>query len=153
MEMAYTRRLFRSADDKVISGVAGGMAEYFQIDPVFVRLGWFASVFVTGGISILAYVVMIFIVPKGRYEPAETSGQSEPEISQAGSDTVKPESGMNGRKERRRYILGICLVLAGIGLLLYNLDIFDFLDWGILTAISVIGVGAAIIYASARRRR
>ena len=148
--MAYTRRLYKSPDDRVISGIAGGMAEYFHIDPVFVRIGWFVSVFITGGISLLAYLVMIFIVPKGRYQP---SGQSEPEVSPISSDTVELEPDMNDRKERRRYILGICLVVAGIGLLIYNLDIFDFVDWGILAAISVIGVGAAIIYASVRQRR
>ena len=148
--MAYTRRLYRSANDKVISGIAGGMAEYFHIDPVFVRLGWFASVFITGGISLLAYLVMIFIVPKGRYEP---SGQSEPEDSQTGSYTAQPESDTSVGNKRRPYIWGISLVVFGIGLLIYNLGLFDFIDWGILVAISVIGVGAVIIYTSARQRR
>ena len=82
--MAYSRRLYKSSGDKMISGVSGGMADYFEIDPVFVRLGWVVSVFLTGGISILLYIVMAIVVPKGDH------GTS------ANSDVVNEESGQAG---------------------------------------------------------
>jgi phage shock protein PspC (stress-responsive transcriptional regulator) len=62
------RRLYRSANDRIISGVAGGVAEYFEVDPVLVRILWFISVPVTGGLTFLAYIVMMIAVP---VEPEE----------------------------------------------------------------------------------
>jgi phage shock protein C len=56
------RRLYRSRNDRILAGVAGGMAEYFGIDPTVVRLLWLLSIFF-GGFSILVYIVLAFIVP------------------------------------------------------------------------------------------
>lgn len=62
------KRLYRSADDRIIAGVAGGVAEYFDVDPVIVRIIWFFSVILTAGTTFLAYIVMIIVVP---LEPEE----------------------------------------------------------------------------------
>ena len=43
-----TKRLYRSKEDKVIGGVCGGLAEYFNIDPVWVRLAAVLLVFFKG---------------------------------------------------------------------------------------------------------
>ena len=67
------RRLYRTSDDRMIAGVAGGVAAYFDVDPIIVRILWFISVFVTGTLSFWAYVIMIFVVPQ---EPAEWPPQS-----------------------------------------------------------------------------
>ena len=55
------KRLYRSAHDRMLAGVCGGIAEYFQIDPTLVRLGWVA--FTLGGSGILAYIILAVIVP------------------------------------------------------------------------------------------
>jgi phage shock protein C len=57
------RRLYRSEDDRVIAGVCGGVADYFNIDPVIVRILWFLSFFFTGSLTFWAYVVMAIVVP------------------------------------------------------------------------------------------
>lgn len=59
------RRLFRNPDDKVIGGVCGGLAEYFDIDAVWVRLAMFLLVFF-GGLSLWVYIVMWIIIPLAR---------------------------------------------------------------------------------------
>ncbi len=151
--MAYTRRLERSRSDKMVSGVAGGMAEYFEIDPVFVRLGWVASVFLTGGISILVYIVMIFVVPKRDYASAGSSDVIVDNNAERGEDPVESDAIKRQRRERKRYLLGIGLIVAGIALLIYNLDILGPVDWGIVGAIAIIGIGAALMFMSMRRRR
>jgi len=56
------RRLYRSRRNRQLAGVAGGMAEYLEIDPTVVRLVWILSIFV-GGFGILLYIIMAFIVP------------------------------------------------------------------------------------------
>jgi phage shock protein PspC (stress-responsive transcriptional regulator) len=67
------RRLYRSADDRILAGVAGGVAAYFDVDPVIVRIIWFLSIFFTGSLTFWAYIVMIFVVP---LEPSEWPAQS-----------------------------------------------------------------------------
>lgn len=57
------KRLKRSISDKMIAGVCGGLAEYFEIDSTLIRLVFaFAAVF--AGTGVLAYLVMWIIVPK-----------------------------------------------------------------------------------------
>jgi phage shock protein C len=68
-----SRRLFRSADDRILAGVAGGVAAYFDVDPVIVRIIWFLSVFFTGSLTFWAYLVMIIVVP---LEPADWPPES-----------------------------------------------------------------------------
>ena len=67
------RRLYRSADDRILAGVAGGLAAYFDVDPVIVRVIWFLSVFLSGSLTFWAYLVMIVVVP---LEPADWTSQS-----------------------------------------------------------------------------
>jgi phage shock protein C len=69
------RRLYRSADDRILAGVAGGVAAYFDVDPVIVRIIWFLSVFFTGTLTFWAYIVMIIVVP---VEPTDWTGQPTP---------------------------------------------------------------------------
>jgi len=57
------KRLYRITKDKVIAGVCGGIAEYFNIDPVIVRLLWVIAI-LAGGVGILAYLIAWIIIPK-----------------------------------------------------------------------------------------
>jgi phage shock protein PspC (stress-responsive transcriptional regulator) len=65
--------LYRSADDRIFAGVAGGLAAYLDVDPVIVRIIWFLSIFVTGTLTFWAYVIMMVVVP---LEPTEWPPQS-----------------------------------------------------------------------------
>jgi len=62
------KRLYRSNDDRILAGVAAGVADYFDVDPVIVRIIWFLSVFFTGTLTFWAYIVMVIVVPP---EPEE----------------------------------------------------------------------------------
>jgi phage shock protein C len=56
------KRLYRCRVDRQIAGVAGGIAEYLDVDPTLVRILWIVSIFF-GGVTILLYILMAFIVP------------------------------------------------------------------------------------------
>lgn len=59
------KRLFRSRKNVMISGVCGGIAEYFNLDPTLVRLGWVVlSVFSTGFPGLIAYIICAIIIPQ-----------------------------------------------------------------------------------------
>lgn len=57
-----TKRLFRSRTDRMIQGICGGLGDYFNIDANIFRLLFVAFAF-TGGASIFAYIIGIFIIP------------------------------------------------------------------------------------------
>lgn len=60
-----TKRLYRSRRDRVIAGVCGGLAEYFRIDPTWMRL-LFILFLLLGGSAFLVYIIMWLVVPLER---------------------------------------------------------------------------------------
>lgn len=58
------KRLYRSADNKVFAGIFGGLGEYFNVDPVILRLAFvFLTIMTVGVPGVVAYIAAIFIVP------------------------------------------------------------------------------------------
>ena len=57
------RRLYRSESDQMLSGVSGGLAEYFDIDPVIVRLLWVILTIFSGGLLIVVYGAFWIVMP------------------------------------------------------------------------------------------
>jgi phage shock protein C len=56
------KRLHRSRTEKMIAGVCGGLAEYFDIDPTLVRMVW-VLISLLAGVGVLLYLVMWVITP------------------------------------------------------------------------------------------
>ena len=56
-------KLHKSSKDKVLFGVAGGLAEYFNVEPVLVRLAFVLLAFANGA-GLLIYIVLAIILPK-----------------------------------------------------------------------------------------
>ena len=64
--MAEQKKLTRSAN-KILAGVCGGIAEYFEIDPTLVRVAYAAlSIFSAGFPGLLLYIVMLIIMPQAQ---------------------------------------------------------------------------------------
>jgi phage shock protein C len=62
------RRLYRSRADRRMGGVCGGIAEYFGVDPVIVRLLWVGLTIVSFGAGILLYIVALLVVPNNPHQ-------------------------------------------------------------------------------------
>src|SRR4051812_10957896 len=90
------RRLYRSRDERMLAGVCGGLAEYFAIDPVIVRIIAVALVF-AGGAGVLAYLAAWLLVPD------------------AGADADGSEHGATGRAAT---IVGAVLLVLAVGTIL-----------------------------------
>jgi phage shock protein PspC (stress-responsive transcriptional regulator) len=69
------RRLYKSSDDRMIAGVCGGIAEYFGIDAVIVRVIAVALVF-AGGAGLLAYLAAWLLVPEHGADPDDRPGRT-----------------------------------------------------------------------------
>jgi phage shock protein PspC (stress-responsive transcriptional regulator) len=73
-EQPTRRRLTRSREDRVVAGVCGGVARYFDIDPVFARIAAVALAFV-GGAGLLLYLAALLLMPSDDGEaPVPSSG-------------------------------------------------------------------------------
>lgn len=136
------KRLYRSRTDRMIWGVCGGLAKYFDIDPTIVRLIAVLSIFISG-LGILAYIILAIVVP------LEGSKVTTP-------TTLVREEGESeevAKVRHRRYnILGIILIVVGVLFLLGNLDLFWWFDWGNLWPLILVAIGVLIIVISTRRR-
>ena len=63
--MEAPKKLYRSRDNKVFAGICGGLGEYFDVDPVVLRLIWLLAIIFSGGVpGLLAYILAIFVIPK-----------------------------------------------------------------------------------------
>ena len=60
------KKLYRSDENKMLAGVCGGIAEYFNIDATLVRLGWVVFSLL-GGSGLLAYIIAAIIMPERPY--------------------------------------------------------------------------------------
>lgn len=56
------KKLYKSNTNKMVAGVCGGIAEYFNIDPTLVRLGFVAISFLFGS-GLLVYIIAAIIIP------------------------------------------------------------------------------------------
>jgi len=58
------KRLYRSGKERILGGVCSGLAEYFRIDPVIIRIIFVIGLIVSFGFMILAYLIFWIIVPR-----------------------------------------------------------------------------------------
>ena len=83
-----SQRLFRSRDDRMLAGVAGGLAELWDADPSLVRIVWALLIPLTGGVALVVYIVMAIVVPE------EDGGSwAEQAIGWAGQGTAPATAG------------------------------------------------------------
>jgi phage shock protein PspC (stress-responsive transcriptional regulator) len=170
---AVRERLYRSRSDRILFGVAGGLAEWMDIDPSVVRLVW-ALLVVFGGAGIILYIIAAIVIPEEPYElyqagmaPAggtgeATGGPGEAEPGGApGTTTGSGWSHADARAARRAaraarraergnsagIVFGLILILVGGWFLVkaYVPALDDRWLWpGIIVAIGLLLVVAAI---------
>ena len=90
-------RLYRSREERMLAGVAGGIAERFDLDPSLVRVLWVVLAFVTGGLFLLLYIAMAVLVPEAPRGaggwPAWGSPDTPAESALPGWGSTGPASG------------------------------------------------------------
>jgi phage shock protein C len=131
-------KLYRSRTEKMIAGVCGGLAKYFDIDPTIVRVIFVISLF-AGGTGLLAYIILWIVVPEEPFAwQRDTAGQA----NQPPDAAVNPEHPAieTETKNKRAVTGGVILVIIGVIFLADNLiPIFRF-----STIIPIILIAAGI---------
>ena len=96
-----SKRLYKSSDKK-ISGVCGGIAEYFKIDPSIVRIAYAALTLLTSCFpGIILYIVMAFVLPERPSSASDWNDMSSSSKKEEG-DSVKFNSYFEKEKEEVR---------------------------------------------------
>ena len=69
------KRLHRSKKDRIIAGVCGGIAEYFNVDPVLIRLLWIVVTLMGIFPGVITYIIAWVIIPEAEEENTTKTGQ------------------------------------------------------------------------------
>ncbi len=156
--MNTSRRLYRSTRDQIVSGVCGGLGEYFGIDPIIPRL---VFVFLAlNGSGIIIYILMALIVPRQGQAEASTGevmrqgaedmrerARSVAESLRGGAPREPGAEPTEPEERRNPMIFGGILVLIGLWFLFESLgwSFFGWLNWGALWPLVLIFVGIALL--------
>lgn len=151
-------RLERSATNRVIGGVCGGVAEYLAVDATLVRVVFVFTAFITAGLGVLGYIVLLVLMPlPGQPAPFTTSSPSsaatdttarmEGDSSVLTPTTATPidPAARHAEAERRRMAFGYVLIALGVAFLLSNAGVFRFVQWQYLWPVVLIGIGVLFL--------
>ena len=129
------KRLFKSTDRKLF-GVAGGVAEYFDIDATLVRVGFVVLCFICP-LAIVAYLAMAVLMPSSlTVPPVLTSGQT--------SDSAAENWGDREGNRGRGKLHGWAIVGLGVLIALSIFSVFSLDNWWLIVAV-LIGVGVVLL--------
>jgi len=143
------KKLYRSVTDKIIGGVCGGIAEYFSIDPVIIRLAFVLAVIFGGG-GVLAYIILWIIIPQKPYiftpfnqENKTQANLVDNEGENKTSNDLQSNVFYKNPNNNKTVFAGVLLVVLGMIILISNfVPGFYFRDyWPVILII----LGLAII--------
>ena len=97
--MAREKKLYKKRDDKFIAGVCSGLADYFDIDPTIMRLGFVLLTFATYGLMIVIYLCLWLVLPSD--EPNQ-SVKIKTKRRDYSKDDYSYETYENGKREKRK---------------------------------------------------
>ncbi len=159
------KRLYRSTTDRKLAGVAAGLAEYFVMDPLLVRLA-FVILTLAGGGGILIYIIMWIVTPDNpnrpytildadktsRGESAAPEGDSPSMNPSETASSARPPSSGKPAKQSRGSLMG-GLVLITLGLLFLADELIPDVDFGDLWPVLIIVIGLVLLANAFTRRK
>ncbi|HHV98271.1 MAG TPA: PspC domain-containing protein [Clostridiaceae bacterium] len=143
------KRLYRSKSNRVLAGVCGGIAEYFNIDPTIVRIIW-VVIGLTYGAGIIAYIIASIIIPDRKFDSSYNAWneQSKNEDFEPGFNPNDWKQEPKHDTEKSRNTVGI--ILIAIGLIFLARQLFNWLDLKVILPLIFIIAGAFLIFNSRR---
>jgi phage shock protein C len=142
------RRIYRLRTDRVLAGVASGIARHFKTDPVLIRVLFVAMALVGGG-GILAYIILWAIIPEEPLASFESSATTNSDTSTDNSFTFAESNVPHTRTGS--LIAGIVLIVMGT---LFLADEFlpDF-KFGKYWPVLLVAVGIALLFTARKKEK
>ena len=142
------KRLYRSQTDRMLWGVCGGLAHYFDFDPTIVRLISVLLLFL-GGFVILAYIICAIIIPLEPSKDTTTPEVKKPNI--AGPDGISSKPDAEQDQYHEHVTVGLILIVVGVLFLAGLFNLFWWFHWGGFWAFALVLIGVLIVLASRKR--
>ena len=134
------KKLLRSRNDKVLSGVCGGLAKYLSLDVTILRIVWAIIAVSTGGMGLIAYVLAAVIIPQEPFDYEE-------DIESFGEMDFENE---REEQEKRSTYTGLFFIALGAFFLLKKIVRFH-IDFDYIWPLIVMGIGVLVISNSKKR--
>ena len=151
------QKLYRSRTNKVFAGVAGGLGDFFAIDPVIIRI-IFTVLALMGGGGVLIYILLWIFVPyKEEFSYNSSSQQNTQSSSQApepdmkDNDFNKPQDNNEYNKVSRRSLFG-GIILITLGILFLIDRLIPQINFGELWPVILIVIGILILAGSVKKK-
>ncbi len=113
------KKLQRSRYHKIVSGVCGGIGQYFDVDPIVIRFA-FIALLLAGGSSLVIYFILLIIMPKEPFLATSSEGHNAPETGSF-EDFQQKDLEDTETDNSNRTVFGLLLISGGALLLLNNL--------------------------------
>lgn len=122
------KKLYRSGSDRVLGGIAGGMGEFFGIDPNIVRL-IFILLTIFGGSGVIIYIILWMIIPvSGDTKATKTSINLNTEEIRSRARDFATRVKSEYKEDNSKFWWGVFIIVVGILFLFNNLGIFHLFD-------------------------
>lgn len=126
------KRLMRDTDNAIFGGVCAGIAAYWGINPLWVRLLFIISPFITFGTALLVYIIIWISLPEAKTAAEKLQMRGEPVTLDSLKKAANNSESKYRTKETLAKILRICLAL---GLFFTTLGLLAVLVVGSITGI------------------
>lgn len=143
-------QIHRSQTNKILGGVAGGLGEYFQIDPTIIRI-IFVLLTIFGGSGLLIYIVLWILLPSEDRVGSFTKDHLRENIddvkekARSFAHDIRNSNSSGIESVQRKNWLAVIVILLGTVFLLDNFGFGSFFDIGKLWPIILIVLGLSII--------
>lgn len=146
-ETQSDKKLFRDPEGKVLGGVSGGLASYFSVDIILIRV-LFIALTIAGGFGVLMYIVLWVTLPEARSLTDRIQMQGEPVTLSNIESNIKKNLNVEGEKEESAVTKIILFPFRLIGMLLSALGkilvpLIDVLRVAVGILITVVGLSIA----------
>ncbi len=160
-------KLYRSSIHKVFAGVCGGLAEYFDIDPIFIR-ALFIFLFITGGAGFLIYIILWILVPKkpivfserhafnnSNYysDPFNTTNYENFYNTTSDNETLNRAEEILSKQELEKRKSNFGIILIALGVLLFLINYFPHISFSIWAPILLIAIGVYKLYKNKYKKK
>ena len=145
--MNNVKKIYRSEKNRIIFGVCGGLAEYFEVDPLLVR-ALFVLLSLGNGVGIVLYIILAVLMPKENDATEITKDNIVDESKKRTKQLAKEMKGNGSWIKDLRNIMGVFLILVGINMLsanLFHFSVFSWIGWNVIWALVIIFIGVRII--------
>lgn len=137
MDTTEPKKLYRSRKNRIIAGVCGGLADYFNVDPTVVRLIFAAMVF-GAGFGIGLYIILWIVVP-------EEGREEKPSVERMASDLRSAVSEGRLSRSNGRTLFALLIVLVGVGLLMNQIFPMHWFRWDFFWPVLLIVLGLTVV--------